>query len=343
VAALAAARSISMRILYVRDINQVASIYASELRQRGHTVRVYQPDLSAGRAALPIKLALMPRRLFDLRHVVGDLSPRAFDIAHIHWASYGILGLLSHIPFIVECHGSDVRYRLQQPLLRAMLAPILRRAASVHCITPDLLPIVQTLRPDALFFPGPVATAQFAPPTEPRPQRPWTILLFTRLDPDKGPEIAIEGVMRFARRHPATRVQLLDWGPLSEEYRRLYGQRCEFLAPVAQHEVPRLIQGADVVVGQFKLGILSFCELQAMSCARPVIVSFRYPAAYLKPPPICHTHNAEEIDEQLESLFQHPEQCAAIGKQARDWVVNHHDARMLALRLEKHYQAILST
>src|SRR5713101_7521593 len=103
-----------MRILQVNDINQVATIYAGELINRGHSVEVYEPSLRGGSAPLPIKLAAMPRRLLSLRYIVGSLNPNHFDIMHIHWASYGILGLVGRIPFIVHCHGSDVRYRLKQ-------------------------------------------------------------------------------------------------------------------------------------------------------------------------------------------------------------------------------------
>jgi len=332
-----------MRILYIRNINQVAQTYANELTRRNHYIKVYEPDLAGGFASLPIKLALMPGRVLSLRHIVGKLNQNHFDIAHIHWASYGMLGLASRIPFIVECHGGDVRHRLKQPFFRSMLTPILRQAAIVLCITPDLLPVVQAVRPDATFFPGPVDTERFVPVegASPHLSRPWTVLLFTRLDPEKGPEIATAGIVRFAQRHPDACIQLLDWGLLKEEYKERYGKRCEFLSLVPPEHVQRLILSADVIVGQFALGILSFCELQAMSCAKPVIVSFRYPEAYSTPPPVCQANTAEEIDEHLENLFQHPDMGIALGRDARAWVVNNHDPRILAGKLEMYYQSIV--
>ena len=334
-----------MRILYIRNINQVAETQARELVRRNHSVRVYEPNLTGGFAPLPMKLAKMPVRLFSLRHIVGELNPNHFDIAHIHWASYGVLGLLSNIPFIVECHGTDVRHRLKEPFFRLLLTTIFRRAAAVLCITPDLMPVVQSVRPDALFFPGPVDTERFAP-TEAIPahsSRPWTILLFTRLDPVKGPEVAAEGIMRFARRHPEVHVQLLDWGLLKEGYKQRYGKRFEFLPFVPPEHVQRFISSADVIVGQFALGILSFCELQAMSCAKPVVCSFRYPEAYSLPPPVCQANSAEEVDEQLETLFQNPAAANELGQRAREWVTSYHSRRALAIRLEKLYQSILQS
>src|SRR5260370_36632265 len=152
-----------MRILYVHNINRVAETYATELARGGHTMKLYEPDLRGGHASLPIKVARMPGRIFSLRDIVGELSPEHFDLVHIHWASYGILGLMSKIPFVVECHGTDVRSRLRHPLFRKMLEPFLQRAAAVLCITPDLLPVVRSVRPDALLSPAPIDTERFVP------------------------------------------------------------------------------------------------------------------------------------------------------------------------------------
>src|SRR6266567_7773212 len=258
-----------MHILHVNNINQVARIYADEQIRRGHTVAVYEPNLRGGSAPGPVKLAWMPERLFDLRHIIGSLDPSHYDIVHIHWASYGVLGLVSRLPFIVHCHGNDVRNRLKHPLFRQVLITILQRAAAVLCITPDLLPDVRAIRPDAIFSPGPIDTEQFVPGKIRHHHLPdsWTIMLFARFDPEKGTETAMRGIVRFADRHPGVHVRLLDNGPQKAEYRRRYGDRFEFFPVVSEDEVPRLLQSADVIVGQFS-GALGLSELQAMSCAK---------------------------------------------------------------------------
>ena len=152
-----------MRILYIYNINQVAQMYANKLACDGYSVQVFEPSLAGGSASLPVKLSKMPSRVLDLRRVLSVLNREHFDLVHIHWASYGVVGLLSQIPFVIECHGSDVRYRAKEPFFRSILNPIFHRAKAVLCITPDLLTPVQTIRSDALFFPGPVDTNTFAP------------------------------------------------------------------------------------------------------------------------------------------------------------------------------------
>jgi len=332
-----------MRILNVNNINQVAEICGDELMRRGHAVKLYEPSLVGGLAPLPVKAALMAGRLLDMRQVAGKLTPDYFDIVHIHWATYGILGSVSKVPFIVHCHGSDVRYRLRKPFFRALLTRIFQQATTVMCITPDLLPAVQSVRPDALFFPAPLDTERFAPTEECQQSgsKPWTILLFARLDPTKGIHISTPGIARFAQRHADIRVQLLDWGDLRGHYKELYSNRFEFLPHVSPTEVLELIRKADVIVGQVALGALGLSELQAMSCAKPVIASFRYEDAYPVPPPLCQATVAEEVDEHLEYLFQHQGEATVLGKSARVWVIQYHDYRNLVSKLEAHYLSIL--
>lgn len=332
-----------MRILYVHNINNIAQTYANELAQRGHTITLYEPDLGGSNAPRPIKLAMMPRRLFGMRHVQNRFTPDCFDLAHIHWASYGILGILGNIPFIVHCHGSDVRHRLAHPLFRPLLTIILQRASAVLCVTPDILPIVRTIRSDAQFSPAPINTEQFASLAVPQPtlSHQWTILLFTRLDPEKGPEIALDGITRFTKRHPHIRVRLLDWGLLKDAYKARYGLCFEFVPPVPQHEVPQIIQSADVVVGQLASGALGLAELQAMSCAKPVISSFRYEEAYPVPPPLCQAATATEVDAHLERLFQHPCVGIELGQNAQAWVKTYHSRHLLSTTLEEIYSAAL--
>ncbi len=328
-----------MRVLHIETVNQVGHTYAHGLERRGHVSLFFEPSLVGGSSSLPIKLAHMPGRLLHLRRVIGRLNQEHCDIVHIHWASYGLLGLTSQVPFVVQCHGSDVRERLRAPFFRMLLAPVFRRAGAVLCITPDLVPIVRPLRPDAVFFPAPVDTAHFAPAETSLP-RPWTVLLFARLEPGKGVATATEGMERFATRHPEVRVRLLDYGILSNEYRRRFP--CfEFVARVAPEAVPDVIAQADVVVGQLAVGALGLSELQAMSCARPVIASFRYPAAYSSPPPLCQADTADAVDAHLERLYEHPQEARALGEQARQWVRAHHDQDALAERLEALYLQVV--
>ena len=332
-----------MRILHIHNINQVAETFNKELVQRGHCASLYQPNLEGSGAALPVKMVKMPHRLFSLRNIVKELWSNKFDIVHIHWASYGLLGLVSDTPFIIECHGDDVRSRLRHPLFRVPLRAFLRKASAVLCITPDLLSVVREVTPRALFLPGPIDTDLFAPRmNEPlNDTHPRTILLFTRLDPDKGCDITVQGIVQFAKRHLDVRVKLLEWGPLSTVYKQRYKELFEFIPFVAPDQVHQLIQSADIVVGQVASGVLGLSELQAMSCAKPVITSFLYKDAYPTPPPCCQATDALAVEQHLENLYQHPEKGTEFGQRARTWIIENHKTQVLTDQLEELYYSIV--
>src|SRR5579859_6409366 len=127
-----------VRILHVDTVNAVAYAYADILERRGHVCAVERPSLKGASGSLLVKLAHMPGRVLDLRRITRLLTPDRFDVAHIQWASYGVLGLAGHIPYVVQCHGSDVRYRATDSRFRPLLRHIFRRAGAVLYMTPDL-------------------------------------------------------------------------------------------------------------------------------------------------------------------------------------------------------------
>lgn len=330
-----------MRITHVETINNVAHGYAAGLDHLGHTSTFYEPSLRGAGAPLSRKLAAMPARVLDLRRGVRMLTPAQCDIAHIHWASYGVVGMLGHVPFVVHCHGADVRRRAYDPRFRGMLRLIFSRAAAVLCITPDLSAPVRTLRPDALLVPAAIDTSAFVP--APMDQSaPWTVLLFARLDVLKGAPVAVRALEAFHTLHPDARILLMRYGPLSGEYERRYAGRFTFVPKQPPNAVRAIIQQADVVVGQFFLGALGLSELQAMSCAKPVIVSYRYPHAYPEPPPVYDAQTSPEILAHLERLYVERGEARTQGIRARAWVQRFHDPIQLARQLEGIYADALA-
>lgn len=328
-----------MRVLHVETINQVAHTFARGLDRLGITSLFFEPSLAGASKPLPLKLFYMPYRLLHLLGVIGKLTPRYCDVAHIHWASYGILANVSRVPVVVHCHGSDVNQRADHWLGRLGLRLALRRAAAVLCISPNLLAPTRRIRPDAMLFPASIDTDQFVP--EPAlAARPWTVLLFARLEPLKGSPMAVEALARFATRHPEARIVLTEYGALRHEYKSRYSGIFEFVPPVTPADVRELIWQADVVVGQFVLGALGLSELQAMSCGKPVIASFVYPEAYPAPPPLCNASTAEAIEAALELLSQHRDEARALGRQAREWVIAQHGTEVLARRLARLYATL---
>ena len=151
-----------MRFVQVNDIASVASELAVALRKRGHHVDLLYPKLHG--AGLPPlgKLAVSPLRFVDWMRLAWRLRRGNYDAVHIHYAYLGIVGLLARVPYVLHCHGDDVRdvdRRVWAPLIRLAL----KRARHVYYSTPDLREALMRIRPDAEFLPNPIDIEQFHP------------------------------------------------------------------------------------------------------------------------------------------------------------------------------------
>ena len=92
-------------------------------------------------------------------------------------------------------------------------------------------------------------------------------------------------IEQLLRDRPATTVTVVASGPLVPTARARLGGRALFVEPRRHRDMPQLLASHRVALGQFRLGILSQFELEAMACGTPIVATFRYPAAYDTPPP----------------------------------------------------------
>ena len=150
-----------MRIAEINDIASVASDLSTGLRGRGHEVTLIQPRLIGGSLPWAIKPVVGPVRAVEWAQIIRQLNRERYDAIHIHYAYLGMLGVLGKLPFLLHCHGSDVR-RIT-PFTMPMVERALRGASSVFYATPDLGAFVLKRRPDATFLPNPVDSQTFAP------------------------------------------------------------------------------------------------------------------------------------------------------------------------------------
>lgn len=324
-----------MRILHVHDVANVGSTMVEGLRALGHDAELRRVRLAAARRSTLVKLLALPARLVEFAAVNRQVHRGHYDVVHIHFAYLGWLGILGGYPYFLHCHGSDVRRGLRDPLRRGPVRQALRRARTVFFVTPDLADIVRAVRPDALFLPDPIRVDRFRPP-ERAAAGPPRVLIISALSPLKGVDVAFAAVRRLLDLHPEVPVTALDLGPLRDRYHGVPG--VTLIPPVPYAEMPALIQSHDIVVGQFRLGILSMSELESMACGRPVVCSFRYGDWYGEPPPVLSTDQAEQAAAHLAALVERPELRRDHGERGRQWVERYHGYMSIARRLEQVYQ-----
>lgn len=126
-----------MKILMLGDCAYVSYELTRELRSRGHEVDHITFDHAS-------RLRYLTASYAPLKAEFGD-----YDLVHAHYLRFpAYVAFFSGKPFIVHCHGSDLRrYRLGW-----LKRQCLKKAAKVLVSTEDLLKFC----PDAVWLPNPV-------------------------------------------------------------------------------------------------------------------------------------------------------------------------------------------
>ncbi len=149
----------------------------------------------------------------------------------------------------------------------------------------------------------------------------------------KGSDRLLRGFAQVAHTHPEAVLVCAGWGADLERSRRLIGElgigdRTRLL-PYAMSKVRlrRYYCAADIVADQFTVGSYGSSALEAMSCARPLLINLehdRFEGRFSTFPPVMNTSEPGEIAEALTRLIDDPQLRAELGSQGREWVITHH-------------------
>ena len=324
-----------MRVAHVNDIAYVASGLARAQRQQGIDAVVFDPRKPGGALSYPLKALSWPLRGPGLAMLAFHLRRGRFDIVHVHYATHGLAGLASEAPFIIHCHGSDIRGVRPGSFTGRYLRQVMRRASAVLYSTPDLKASAHALRSDATFMPNPIDVDRFSPDPTQAPER--DVLLGVRLHPIKGARLAIEAAAELRRRRPGTTVTVIADGPMAAQASERLGDDVEIIGLQAHEAMPGLLRRHRVTIGQFRLGILSQYELEAMASGVPVVADFRFPDDYGTPPPVLKASSVQDVAAALERLLDDPALLAQEAVRSRQWVIAEHAADHVARRVSDFY------
>ncbi len=318
-----------MRFVQVNDIASVASELAVALRKRGHHVDLLYPKLHG--AGLPPlgKLAVAPLRSLDWLRLAWKLRRGKYDAVHIHYAYLGIVGLIAGVPYVLHCHGDDVRdidRRIWAPVIRTAI----RRARHVYYSTPDLRDSLLKIRADVEFLPNPIDVGRFRP--QPLPQDAEDVLVACALAENKGVASILAACGQLAAADPGVRITAVAGGSGTEEADRL--PNVLLLMHQPREKLAALMARHRVIVGQVHQGAVGMVELESLACGRPVVTWFTYEAAYEEPPPFVNARTGEDISGAIRRLLADPAEAARVGEAGRAWVVRNHNADSIAERIE---------
>jgi glycosyltransferase involved in cell wall biosynthesis len=325
-----------MRIAEINDIASVASELADGLRARGHDVTVIRPRLLGGGLPWMVKPIVGPVRAVEWTQIIREIHAGKFDVVHIHYAYLGMVGVLGKFPYILHCHGSDVRE--VTPFTRPMIERALEGAARVFYATPDLGEFVLSRRPDAEFLPNPVDSEQFAPQS---PASDHTgVYICCGLTDIKGAPRLLTACRRLAAQRPDIKVTAIAGGEYTAAFEAL--PNVTLIPHQPRERLPQVISRHGVVVGQVLLGAVGMAELESVSCARPLVTWFRYNQAYPEPPPFVRAVDGVDLAAAIIRLVDDPALRQDLGEQGRAWIQKYHSLEQAAERVERAAMSMLA-
>jgi glycosyltransferase involved in cell wall biosynthesis len=327
----------TLKIAHINDIAFVATTLAAEQRRRGIHATLIDPPKPGGRLPQPWKLLVAPARLPILADTARRARQGRVDLVHVHYATYGLVGALAGRPYVVHCHGSDIRGLDPASAMGRYVGYGLRRAAAVLYATPDLAGDARRFRADAEFLPNPIDGRTFAPRGVPDRD----ILMATSLHPVKGADVALRVLARVLEARPETTATVVLAGPLSSLARGLLGDRVRYVPARSHADMPALYNQHRLALGQFRLGILSQVELEAMASGLVVVAPLRYQDPALEPAPVRGSDDELVTAELIGSLLRDPVAMKDIGAQGRAWVLMHHGVDRVVDRLDEIYARAL--
>jgi len=241
------------------DLGTFVAELERALSERGHEVE---------RAVLDTRAGGKRRYLDLLRRTVGATRP---DVVYAHFLvpSGLIAALAGRAPLVVTAHGRDVRNIGELPGVARATRFVVRRAATVVCVSDYLRIELETKVPAAAGKTAVVSSGvdleRFA--VAPAPDGPTRYLCVGTLS-------ARKNVVRLAdafAQLPGGTLTFAGDGPLRS---RLEGrERVRLLGRVAHDEVPALLADAHVLCQPSMLEPLGQSLLEGMAAGRPVVAT----------------------------------------------------------------------
>jgi glycosyltransferase involved in cell wall biosynthesis len=329
-----------MLIAQVNDVSAVAGALAREMRRLGEQAVVVETRRFGTELRYPWKAAALPLRGAAILRAGVALRRGHYDVVHVHFARLGMLGPMSGRPYTLHVHGTDIRGVRPGSWWGREFDPFMRRARLVYYATPDLREWVEPFRPDAIFLPNPIETDLFSPaaPTGQEDRARRDLLVGVRLSAAKGLPTILEIVRDMVAARPGTTITIVDHGEGVARAAALAGPNAVVVPRASRAELPDLIRGHRLALGQYLVGTFGNYELEAQACGVPVVMGFDRWAAYDTRPPIVAAATAQEAAARICSLLDDDAGLARLAALGPPWVAANHSADMIAARVLADYR-----
>ena len=344
-------------------VNTHIASLASELRHRGHEVRILAPADGAvgpgiialgGTFGVPFngsvaRLSFGPRVVGRVRVALRRARP---DVIHVHepfTPSTSFLATLSaRVPLVATFHAS-VHSRVYR-IGRIPLRPLWKKIAVRIAVSQAARDTVEGIfGPGVRIIPNGVDVAHYAD-IGPPPKTGKEVLYFGRLEQRKGPQVLVQALPAIFSLVPDAHIVIAGDGPLLEQLERAVPASLRKNVTFTGHfddESRRALLSATTVVALPALGGESFgiTLAEAMAAGRPVVASsipgYAAVARNGKDARLVPPGDAPALAGAIAELLHDPKDAAALGRAARerarmfDWPV-------VATQVEEAYEEAIS-
>ncbi|MGH7507841.1 MAG: glycosyltransferase family 4 protein [Gemmatimonadales bacterium] len=167
----------------------------------------------------PLATLAFPGFLLAFARAVGAAARRFEpDLIHAHWwMPGGWFASRGQVPYLITCHGSDVRLLERGDVVRRLALPAFRDAARITTVSNflagDIRRLLPRLESEITVAPMPVEVSQFLEGAKVPKAVPPLLLYAGNLVPSKGVDVLLRAVAELARRGVACRLKVLGEGP----------------------------------------------------------------------------------------------------------------------------------
>ncbi len=307
-------------MLTLNDIAHVFRNLAPALTELG-----YKPEITPFTFA---RANLTPARLWATVRAI-----RKAPFVYVNYALFAFLPRLLGKPYVVHCHGTDVRENLSNRW-RLLTLYGLRGARWIFYSTPDLgdcLP--QECRSRASFLPNPISESIFTRPAAERIDTSGIHVFFiSKQDRTKGVEHFEAIAVKLVSDPRIDRVTMFAHGNAHDKCSIMH-RKLQYLPPLQYEDMIAALDKCDIAIGQLQLGVMGMTELEAMARSKPLIMKFDYDSAYDEPPPICNAACSEEALSAIDKLLSNKNLRLSFGNNERNWTKKYHSAQSIANQL----------
>jgi glycosyltransferase involved in cell wall biosynthesis len=208
----------------------------------------YTGDLHRKTLFSPLAALSFPAFMLAFKRAIRD-GVREFqpDLIHAHWwIPGGWLAGRMGVPYLVTCHGSDVRLLEKWSGFRRLAGPVFARARAVTTVSRFLADDIRHLTgqdlPQLVVRPMPVDTQHFQAGRSTPQASPPRILYAGNLVPSKGVDVLLRAYALLRSRGIEVRLRILGEGPeraaLEELARTMGHPEIEFSDFLPQDRMP---------------------------------------------------------------------------------------------------------